>query len=125
MINAHKTDMLAAVITEFGLRTVAYIGSDDDFPDALVQRIGEHEISGPGEGLADAVYLDQWGEDPAGDIGIAMTKVKPGGFLFGSEYLHSNLPVMEAVAQQFNLMYVQVGPAGTWCIQKAQAAEAA
>ena len=126
MIEAHKAALFASVITEFNLTRVGYIGSDESFNPTLLEMIGEHTLTGlpeddegkPIPGSADAIYLDDWGDDIDKAIETAMELVRAGGFLFGSEYLHSNLPVMEAVATRFNLMMVQTGPAGSWCTQR-------
>ena len=122
----HKATLLAAVIQEFELKCVAYIGSDETFNDVLLELLGDYELQGlpedeegrPIPASADAVYVDEWGNDPLKAIDTAMQLIRPGAFLFGSEYLHSNLPVMSAVEERFNLMRVQVGPAGTWCTQR-------
>ena len=116
-MNEHKTDMLAAVIGEFDLTTVAYVGSDEDFPDELLKRL-DKEIEPPGENLADVVYLDDYGPDRKVAIDACFSKVKEGGFLLGSGFLHKDVDTMRAVADSFNLMHVQVGPAGTWCVRK-------
>ena len=108
-MNPHKADMLAAVMDEFDLHTVAYIGKDEDFPGALVERLGEREVESPGDEKADCVFLDDYPEDIVGAIKLAFSKVREGGFLLGSE---------RGVAECFNLMLCQVGPAGVWCVRK-------
>ena len=131
MIN-HKAELLAAVILEFNLKHIAYIGTDDTFDVTLKELLGDYEMAGlpedeegrPIPASADAVYLDAWDGDFEKAIEMAMSLVRPSAFLLGSEYLHSNLPVMEAIESSFNLMRVQVGPAGSWCVQRPPQLEA-
>ena len=117
-MSENKTDMLAAVMEEFELHTLAYIGEEEDFGEQLAERVGEREIKGPGEAEADCVFLDKYGEEPGGSIALAYSKVKEGGFLLGADFNHKNIDVMDAVAEIFNLMLVQVGPCSVWCIRK-------
>jgi len=114
----HKTDMLAAVMDEFDLHTLAYIGDDEEFAGELAARIKEREVYGPGDDKADCVFVDNYTDDPDNTIKIAYSKVKEGGFLLGSQYAHSSIEIMRAVSRAFNLMLVQVGPRAVWCVRK-------
>lgn len=114
-MSKHKADMLAAVIDEFQLSTVAYIGNDETFGDSLRERT-ERELDGPGDNTADVTYLDDYGEAPRAAIQVAFEKSH--GFVMGSQYDHQHIDVMRAVAEAFNLACVQVGPCGVWCVRR-------
>lgn len=117
MINPNKADLPAAVIDEFELDTIGYVGKDgESFGNALTERT-ERKLSQPEE-QADLVFIDDYGEDPVKIIGACFTQVRTGGFLCGSQYAHSTKEIMEAVAVLFSLVLVQVGPAGVWCVRK-------
>ena len=117
MIEQHKADMIAAIIDEFELNTIGYVGTDgEDFGKALLEKSGR-ELSPP-EGEADICFIDEYGDDPVGVIGSIFQEVRPGGFICGSGYAHATKEIMEAVAEIFSLVLVQVGPAGVWAVRK-------
>lgn len=112
-----RSDMLAAVIQEFDLHSVMYVGSDDEFLQSLTQSV-DRELQSPGEGDADAVFLDDYGDDPKKAIEVGFGKTKEGGFLLGSGFNHETKEVQYAVAGAFNLALVQIGPESVWCVRK-------
>ena len=117
-MNPHKSDMLAAVITEFDLHTLAYVGQDPEMEIKLTERLAGRKVEPPGEDLADVIFLDEYGDNPEGAIAACEQKVKPQGFLMGSKFDHKNIDVMRAVANCYNLMFVQTGPGGVWAVRK-------
>lgn len=116
-MNGHRIDLLAGLIDAFDLKTLAYVGADPDIPALLAERT-DKEVEPPGDDLADVIYLDEYSEDPVAFIGTCWDRVKPEGFLAGSRFHHKDVEIMNAVADSFNLMDVQVGPDGGWCVRK-------
>ena len=112
-----RSDMLSAVIQEFDLHTVMYIGEDEEFLNSLTQSV-DRPLESPGDDDADVVFLDQYGDDPNQAIGIGFGKTKEGGFLMGSGYNHETKEIQYAVAEAFNLALVQIGPESVWCVRK-------
>jgi len=112
-----RTSMLTAVIQEFDLHSVMYIGDDDAFLEELTTTV-DRQLESPGDDDADVVFLDQYGEDPNKAIEIGFGKTKSGGFLMGSKYNHETKEVQYSVAEAFNLALVQIGPEGVWCVRK-------
>lgn len=110
-----KVDMLVAVISEFDLNTVAYLGKDDGFEAALLEKL-DKDISGPEGDTADVVYIDEYADQPEAVIQAVFHKAH--GFLMGSKFDHDHIDVMRAVANLFNLAFVQVGPSGVWCVRR-------
>jgi SAM-dependent methyltransferase len=51
------------------------------------------------------------------DIAVWRPKVAPGGILAGHDFQHNFPSVMEAVADSFNLMVVQVAPDSVWWVR--------
>lgn len=112
----HETDMPAAVIDEFELDTMAYIGDDETFGEELLKRV-ERQVQ-PATDSADVVFIDDYMDSPEDIIPACFERVNQGGFLMGSKFDHQHLDVQRAVAVCFNLMHVQTGPAGVWCVRK-------
>lgn len=117
-MNPHKADMLAAVITEFDLHTLAYVGQDEEMEPKLMERLAGRKVEPPGENPADVIFLDEYGENPVGAIQACEERVANGGFLMGSKFNHQNVDIMRAVANCYNLMFVQTGPGGVWAVRK-------
>jgi len=112
-----RTSMLTAVIQEFDLHSVMYVGNDDAFLQELTDN-SDRKLESPGDDDADVVFLDEYGTDPNKAIEIGFGKTKAGGFLMGSKYDHSTKEVQYSVAEAFNLALVQIGPEGVWCVRK-------
>lgn len=117
-MNPHKADMLAAVITEFDLHTLAYVGQDEEMETALMERLQGRKVEPPGDNPADVIFLDEYGDDPVAAIQACEKLVKPQGFLMGSKFTHQNIEIMRAVADCYSLMFVQTGPGGVWAVRK-------
>ena len=115
-MNQHPTDMVAAVIDEYNLETMAYLGDDEEFGQELLKRV-EKDVK-PATDMADVVFIDDYRESPDELIPACFERVNRGGFLMGSKFDHQNIDVERAVAKAFNLMFVLTGPGSTWCIRK-------
>jgi hypothetical protein len=69
----------------------------------------------------DVIFIDALHdyESVKQDISLWWPRVRPGGYLCGHDYNHKWPGVMRAVAEQFNLMDVCLGPDSMWWVQKA------
>lgn len=121
MFNGQKTDFVTSVAREFGLHAVGYVGGDEATAKAIHDALQDHGVTGVVDGKADLVFLDEcYGDLPQAAIAAGWGMVKVGGFLMGTHYGHDDvgLPVQRALAEGFNLMSIQIGPAGVWAVRK-------
>ncbi len=119
-----KIDFVVSVAKEFGLHSVGYVGEDVQTAEAIHKALEEHGVAGPFKDGADLMFLDRcYGDNPVVAIAAGWAGVRPGGFLMGTDYSHDErgLSVQRALAEGFNLMTIQIGPAGVWAVRKGAA----
>ena len=93
----------------------------DPWKDRLtfLRRTSEEAAPAVEDGSQDLVFIDAAHDYDSvkQDIELWIPKVKDGGILAGHDFQHSFPTVMDAVADSFNLMFVEVMPDSVWWVR--------
>lgn len=85
----------------------------------FMRRTSRDSASKVEDGSQDIIFIDAAHDYDSvlEDISLWTPKIREGGILAGHDFQHSFPSVMEAVADSFNLMFVEIMPDSVWWIR--------